>query len=54
MNEEKTNLWDVLGGNASLKLKIDLDTKTIAYIAGAVFAVGITLIAISKSWPAKR
>lgn len=54
MNEEKTNLWDVLGGNASLKLTIDLDTKTIAYIAGAVFAVGIILIAISKAWPQKR
>ena len=53
MNEDRTNIWDVLGGNQSLKIDIGLDWKTILYIAAAVFGVGVILIAISKSWKGK-
>lgn len=54
MNEDnRTTIWDVLGGNESLKIDIALDYTTIIYIGIAVFVVGIALVAISKAWPNK-
>lgn len=53
MEQDRNSILDVISGNESLKIDIELDYTTIIYIGIAVFVVGIALIAISKAWPAR-
>ena len=48
MAENKTGIFDVLGGDKSFKLDIGLEVATVSYLIIGALVVGVLLILISK------